>query len=109
MGEPAMTGQLPLPAPPEREAAHAQLMGALSDLRASGRTVPCMAPSTSWAWTGEEDTDDGTQETAATLCLGCAGLRDCAAYIEAHPEPASVWAGTTPKQRRAAARRKDTA
>ncbi|MGP5197211.1 WhiB family transcriptional regulator [Arthrobacter rhombi] len=48
------------------------------------------------AWTADSADE---QRLAAFACRGCPVLEACAAYVEAFPEPAGVWAGTTERDR----------
>lgn len=85
-----------------RQEAHAHLMSVVRGHLANGRRIPCTDLSAAWAWITEDDPEANDQ--AATVCVACPALRDCAAYVMAHPEPAGVWAAMTPKQRRKAER-----
>lgn len=83
---------------PARAAAIGRLLDDLERIEGRGLWVPCRAglldPA---AWVSE---DEDTARTAASACAGCPALEACRAYIDDHPEPAGVWAGTTAKQRR---------
>lgn len=101
-----MTGARPI-VDDDRQEALTQLMSVVHGHLANGRQIPCLDPSAAWAWTTEDDPE--AEDAAATACLPCPALRDCQAYVTAHPEPIGVWAATTPKHRRKAEREKRTA
>ncbi|MFJ2354491.1 WhiB family transcriptional regulator [Frigoribacterium sp. NPDC087798] len=69
-----------------RTAAHAYLLDAVAS---SDRPVPCVEDP-SGGWTSDVPAQ---KAAAAEKCYTCPVLEQCAAYIEAWPEPCGVWAG----------------
>ena len=80
----------------EHQAAHGQLMGIVSGHLQNGQRVPCTGRNAD-CWTSP---DPEHTEYAAAQCQACPLLRDCRAYINQHDEPAGVWAGLTPSERK---------
>lgn len=78
-----------------RAVGHARLLAAVRRELAAGLRVPCIEnPSGGWT---SGDPDETLR--AAELCGSCPALAACRSYIEAHPEPAGVWAGLTANAR----------
>lgn len=82
-----------------RETDRLQLMAFLSDLRTSGRPVPCQEarPAIAAGFTSE---DDDEQQQAARLCVGCAGATACGRYGTTYPREFGVYGGATNSERR---------
>lgn len=79
-----------------RGATLADLGDLILDELAAGAVVPCVLLPGDWT----TDEDDDEARYLARVCAGCPVLPACRAYVDEHPEPAGVWAGTTTKQRR---------
>lgn len=75
-------------------AAWLELQGQLADLDSA---TPCRAPSTRDRWISDAADD---QQAAAHACAPCPVLEACRTYAVAAAEPAGVWAGTRPADRR---------
>ena len=81
---------------PEQQRSLDNLYSAAADLGQSGSPVPCTR--SNWAaWTAD---DPESQAFAAAHCGGCPLLSMCRAHIDRWPEPAGVWAGKLPSERK---------
>ena len=92
-----MTAHGPLPVDLDQQRAHGQLLQVLALHTEAGQPVPCLTDRHAGAWISD---DPESMEYAATRCLACPAVQDCRAYVDAHPEPAGVWAGATPAERK---------
>lgn len=78
-----------------RAVGHARLLAVVRASLAAGLRVPCIEdPEGGWT-----SGDAEAVQRAVDLCDSCPALAACHAYIEAHPEPAGVWAGMTANAR----------
>ena len=78
-----------------RAVGHARLLAAVQANLTIGERVPCIEdPEGGWTSGNAE-----AAQRAAALCEICPALAACRAYIDAHPEPAGVWAGLTASAR----------
>ncbi len=76
-----------------------RLMASLFEHEQAGELVPCVDPRRGHLWVSQHHTE---QEAAAHGCASCPALASCRAYVTAHPEPAGVWAGVIPSERKPA-------
>ena len=74
-----------------RAVGHARLLAAVRRELVAGLRIPCIEdPDGGWTSSDPEAT-----LRAAERCEACTALAACRSYIEAHPEPAGVWAALT--------------
>lgn len=73
-----------------------ELMESIHTSVESGHHVPCVDPDRGHWWLAD---DRDLIEAAVFQCSTCPVSDRCRAYVEAHPEPAGVWAGIKPSIR----------
>lgn len=82
----------------QRDRAREGLLTFLTDLRESGRRVPCMDGSVADV-DGFTSEDESRQQYAARLCVGCAGATTCGQYGARFPKEFGVYGGATNSER----------
>lgn len=98
-----MTGRTPWPSEPGADAitddAADELERAIAHDALTTTVAGTRPPCVRWPDAGWISDDLAAQLEAAALCAHCPALAPCRAYVDEHPEPSGVWAGTLPPRR----------